>query len=282
MDILFVCTGNTCRSPMAEGIFNAMRLPGYSATSAGISALHGDGATYEALSVCKENGIDLSTHRATPLTEELCNKADRIVCMTNGHASVLESAGINRSKISVLSGGISDPFGRGIDVYSRCFNEIKDGIKDLLVSLKIFTVNEYSANDIQAIVSLENECFAHPWSATAIEESAKAGTIFAVAKFENKIIGYGGVSIILDDAYITNIAVTKEFRNKGIGKLIVSYLCQLCESRGASFISLEVRQSNIPAISLYASFNFEQVGVRKNFYDNPKEDALIMTRRFLK
>ena len=101
-----------------------------------------------------------------------------------------------------------------------------------------------------------------------------------MAKADGKTVGYGGMYTVLDEGYITNIGVMPDYRRRGIGAKLVSKLIDYSVRNSLSFLSLEVRVSNIAAIKLYDSFGFKEVGKRKNFYSNPKEDALIMTRYF--
>ena len=138
--------------------------------------------------------------------------------------------------------------------------------------IKIFSNETVPAKELSLI---EKECFSAPWS----EESFKnaENTRFYVY-FENETpLGYVGIYSILDEGYITNLAVLKEHRKKGIATSLLSQL--ISNENNLSFISLEVRESNLPAISLYEKFNFKKEGVRKAFYSNPKEDGLILTRR---
>ena len=130
------------------------------------------------------------------------------------------------------------------------------------------------------IAELEKECFSLPWSKKTITEAMENGTTFFTAQKGEKTVGYIGVSIILDEGYITNIAVTKKERKKGIGTALLERVFAEARDNNLSFISLEVRESNKKAISLYEKFGFKKEGKRKNFYDNPKEDALILTKRF--
>ena len=107
-----------------------------------------------------------------------------------------------------------------------------------------------------------------------------AGTAFYVARIDNKTAGYMGLSKIVGEGYVTNIAVLPEYRRKGVGKALLQHVINDCETR-LEFISLEVRVSNDSAISLYNKFGFVEVGRRKRFYTNPDEDALIMTKTFI-
>ena len=95
-----------------------------------------------------------------------------------------------------------------------------------------------------------------------------------------KVLGYAGLQMVLDEGYVPNIAVTKSARGRGIGKSLVGALISLAKDKGLAFISLEVRESNTPAISLYTKCGFKDFGKRKNFYQNPTEDAVIMTKEF--
>ena len=138
--------------------------------------------------------------------------------------------------------------------------------------IKVFSNKNVPAKELNLI---EKECFSTPWS----EESFKTAdnTRFYLYFEGEKVVGYVGIYSVLDEGYITNIAVLKDYRKKGVA---TSLLKELTEKESAlSFISLEVRESNAAAISLYTKFNFNKEGVRKAFYSNPKEDGLILTRR---
>lgn len=132
---------------------------------------------------------------------------------------------------------------------------------------------------ISDIAEIERSCFATPWTDEQIRNSDDS-TVFFLAKMEGKTVGYGGMYTVLDEGYVTNIGVLPEYRRQGIGAKIVKSLIDYSVEKSLSFLSLEVRVSNRAAISLYHSFEFEEAGLRKNFYTNPKEDALIMTRYF--
>ena len=135
---------------------------------------------------------------------------------------------------------------------------------------------------MDAVALLEKECFPHPWSRDSLEEYLNnPSAYFFVALDDNKkVLGYIGTYIICDEAYVTNIAVSSDNRRQGVGRALVERAAENAKQNRASFISLEVRFSNLPAISLYKSFEFQSEGVRPNFYRDPQEDALIMTKRF--
>ncbi len=145
-----------------------------------------------------------------------------------------------------------------------------------------------SINNIPAVAELEKECFVHPWSEESIRDyfgNPDAHFFVATENSENsadvsEVVGYIGSYIICDEAYITNVAVKKASRQLGIGTALLEKCMDCAENSGATFISLEVRLSNTPAISLYKKAGFESAGVRPSFYRDPTEDALIMTKYF--
>ncbi len=125
------------------------------------------------------------------------------------------------------------------------------------------------------VARLENICFSTPWSENALkEEMENPNAMLFVAVESGKVLGYGGMQIVLGEGFVTNIAVFKEQRGKGVGKAICEKLIENCKYS----ISLEVRESNLAAINLYENLGFEKVGNRKNFYQNPQENALIYTK----
>lgn len=136
----------------------------------------------------------------------------------------------------------------------------------------------FKQGDERDIAELEKECFSSPWSQNAILDSAKNDTDFFVCCENEKIVGYAGIQIVLDEGYVTNVAVTGSHRGNGIGGRLVDTLIRHGQEKNLSFISLEVRSSNFSAISLYSKRGFIEVGKRKNFYEKPTEDAIIMTK----
>lgn len=143
-----------------------------------------------------------------------------------------------------------------------------------------FTLIKMSAEHIGQIASLEKECFSEPWSEKALsEELANENSHFLVA-VSDEVLGYIGVQEICGEAYITNVAVFGKYRKCGIGRALIRAACEGAKGRGCEFITLEVRESNAPAISLYESEGFEKAGIRKNFYSAPTENGVIYTKYF--
>ena len=134
--------------------------------------------------------------------------------------------------------------------------------------------------DIDAVARLEKECFSSPWSKASLRESlSQPYVVFVVATVEEKVVGYGGIYIVNDDGEITNIAVTGSMRGRGVGKMLLEKINEECEKRQVKAIVLEVRESNEVAIRLYEKMGYSRIGIRKNFYDKPRENALIMWKK---
>lgn len=139
-------------------------------------------------------------------------------------------------------------------------------------------IEKMTGAHIEEIARLENECFSSPWSEAGLKsELDNSFARFFVAFSGGKIVGYIGSHNVLGEVYITNVAVFPEIRRKGVGKALVELLVDEMKSENAEFVTLEVRKSNLNAISLYEKCGFQKVGERKNFYEKPVEDASLMT-----
>lgn len=272
MNILFVCSGNTCRSPMAEGYLKSLKLGGVTVASAGLQA--GGYVSENSVAAMADMGIDISCHIPRQITRQMCENSDKIICMTATHKALLELSGV-AGDISVLGFGISDPYGADTDAYIACRNEIVKEIDKLLSRVNI---REYALGDEKKIAAIEKECFSSPWSEKAITDAYENGTKFWIAEKGLNFAGYISLNTAADEGYINNIAVAKEFRRKGVAEKLLSVLAKKAERAELSFLSLEVRESNTAAIKLYEKCGYKNMGVRKNFYENPRENAIIMTK----
>lgn len=140
-------------------------------------------------------------------------------------------------------------------------------------------IEKMTSGQLEGVYIIETECFSHPWSKQSLEEELNNETsLFLVAKEENEVIGYIGMSIVIDEGYIFNVAVREKYRNKGVATALINELVTYGKKNNFSFITLEVRESNLPAISLYSKFGFIKAGERKDYYSNPKENAILMTK----
>lgn len=138
-----------------------------------------------------------------------------------------------------------------------------------------------SEQDIEGVAKIEKECFSVPWSQQAfIDEMKVEGSVSIVAKCGDTVCGFINGRLAVDEFYMNNIAVTEDFRRQSIAdKLLFALEVTLGES--AKLITLEVRASNTIAQNLYAKNGYEKVGTRKNFYEKPTEDAVLMTKTLL-
>ena len=133
-----------------------------------------------------------------------------------------------------------------------------------------------SVCDVKKIHSLECECFPSPWSEKSILDLINSENgICIAAKCGDTLVGYAGMYICADEGMITNIAVFTEFRGHKVGTGLVQALINEGSKLGLSKLCLEVRQSNLSAITLYEKCNFCKVGTRRGYYSSPKEDALL-------
>lgn len=140
-------------------------------------------------------------------------------------------------------------------------------------------IRKMMPEDIPVAVEIERECFSRPWSEQSFRESlSREDTVFLVCEEEETktVQGYIGMYLSFDEADVTNVAVSANARRQGCGTLLVEAARTIAKEQGAAFMLLEVRVSNEAAIALYKKMGFEKIGIRKNFYDFPTEDAMLM------
>ena len=134
-------------------------------------------------------------------------------------------------------------------------------------------IREMQVKDADAVAAIEQQIFSQPWSRQGFLDAVNlANTVFLVAEENNRIVGY----IAMDEGEITNVAVAPVERCHGIGGMLIAELLKIAENKGIARIVLEVRVSNDSAIRLYERNGFVQCGVRRGFYEFPKEDAYVM------
>lgn len=144
-----------------------------------------------------------------------------------------------------------------------------------------YTLTPMAAEHIPQIAALERACFSHPWSEDALRAELwnDSAVVVAAVGEDGTVLGYAGLQTVLDEGYINNVAVDARYRRQGIADALIAAFVRFGQAK-LSFLTLEVRASNAPAIALYEKHGFQQAGRRKNYYDDPQEDALLLTRRF--
>jgi len=132
--------------------------------------------------------------------------------------------------------------------------------------------------DIDDVLKVEAASFTEPWPKEIFHQEIKNNdyAYYFVVQLDNRIIGYAGMWFVIDDAQITNIAILPEYRGKKIGEKLFEYTCQQAMKMGVKRLSLEVRMSNVIAQNLYKKFGFVPGGIRKNYYTDNQEDAIVM------
>ena len=137
---------------------------------------------------------------------------------------------------------------------------------------------------IPQIAALERACFSHPWSEALLEDALfdpQASFIVAEDPEAGGVLGYAGLHAVLDEGYIDNVAVAPDARRHGVASALLDVFCRFGAAKLA-FLTLEVRASNAAALALYEKHGFRRAGLRPGYYQDPREDAVIMTREFFK
>ncbi len=135
-----------------------------------------------------------------------------------------------------------------------------------------------TVKDIDEVEEIEQACFATPWSKESFynEVAVNHFAKYLVLELNGRVIGYCGLWIIIDEGHISNIAILPEYRGMNFGETLLRYAMALARGQGANTVSLEVRTSNIAAQGLYRKLGFQEGGIRKNYYTDNNEDALVM------
>lgn len=149
--------------------------------------------------------------------------------------------------------------------------------------MKKIKIVPMAAEHLDALAALERVCFSRPWSRQMLADELDnqcAAFLTAIEPETERVIGYAGLLVAADEGYITNVAVDPSRRRQGVAAQLLQVFDNFARANTLAFLTLEVRPSNEAAIALYRSFGFEEVGRRRNYYDLPKEDALILTKYF--
>ncbi|HZJ84149.1 MAG TPA: ribosomal protein S18-alanine N-acetyltransferase [Syntrophomonadaceae bacterium] len=142
-----------------------------------------------------------------------------------------------------------------------------------------YLVREMKASDVDEVIGIEREAFTLPWSKESyLADLRNDFATYLVCDYAGQVAGYAGMWVVFYDAHITNVAVAKEYRNQGIGKMLLMGLEKVAKEKEATRMMLEVRPSNYAAIHLYKSIGFKPYNIRKNYYSDNGEDAIVMTK----
>ena len=144
--------------------------------------------------------------------------------------------------------------------------------------MKIIPMNE---SHVAQVAALEKQCFSDPWSENSVaSELENPLSLWLIAEEDGAVCGYVGSQTVLDETDMMNIAVHPDCRRKGIAAALITELVSRLKAQGSRILRLEVRESNFSAIALYEALGFTQLGLRKNYYRNPKENALILGKEW--
>ena len=142
-------------------------------------------------------------------------------------------------------------------------------------------ITEMNATHVAQVAELEKICFADPWSEKSVaSELDNIWALWLVAVEDDQVVGYIGSQTSIDETDVMNVAVHPDCRRRGIAEMLIVRLVEELKKKSSHALMLEVRASNAPAIALYEKLGFLQVGCRKNYYRNPKEDALILRKEW--
>ncbi|MBE6688690.1 MAG: ribosomal-protein-alanine N-acetyltransferase [Ruminococcaceae bacterium] len=285
--VLFVCTGNTCRSPMAQAcanIFFENNDIDAKAYSCGLAAGVNDEASPNAVQAVKERyGIDFS-HRAVQINEQLITDSDVIVGMSRHHAETVFQLYPHLLKGKILISmprDIPDPYGQDIEIYRKALDVIHEGIHQLFnppeePEMSDFTVELFEPKWAKELFEIEKQCFSTPWCEdefTNLDKNEFA-TAFVALK-EDKPVGFTVIYRVADEAQIMDIATHPAHRREGIAEALMDVAIDYSRTDGASKMMLEVRRSNTAAQKLYQKKGFKTVGTRRDYYTCPTEDAVL-------
>ena len=142
-----------------------------------------------------------------------------------------------------------------------------------------YTITDAREELLPQIQRIEQRSFSMPWTEAMLRlQLSPDSHVFLTAEREGRVVGYIGMMYVLDEGYTTNVAVHPDARRQGVAKALIAALEQRAREKLLSFMTLEVRESNAAARALYAESGFREVGRRKNYYEKPAEDAILMTK----
>ena len=148
------------------------------------------------------------------------------------------------------------------------------------IKKNLLKVREMTIEDAEETAQIEAENFSKPWKKKDFEDAVRSkNTLYMVIENQDEIIGYAGMWLVLDEGEITNVSIKKSCWGQRVGTHLMEEFLKEAEKRGGTSFFLEVRESNLRARKLYRSFGFEEIDVRKKFYEEPVEDGIVMCKR---
>ncbi len=264
---------------MAEAFYNN-KLNG--AISAGLSVYEPSLASENAIITMEKFGIDIRKHRSKQLTYKMTEESDLILTMTERQKDFILSVDETISKKTFtlceytgFDKDIQDPFGMGLDEYFKC----AENIKKCVDKLTHISVRKTIPQDIEEIIDVERKTKAVTWNETMLKEELKnPDSYYFSAEHLGKVIGYGGFKMIFDEIHIMTVSVLEDYRRCGIGTRIMNAVENSARELNAKKIFLDVRESNTCAKMLYDKLGFSTCGVRKKYYSDNNENAIVMTK----
>ena len=293
MKIILVCSGNTCRSPMAEAIFKRKFHDKAEIISRGLYVPENIHASFNSEKAMDEMGLDIKSHISRQLTVPEAEGADLILTMTKTHKDMILSVcpGMKDKVFTLceyagLEGDVPDPYGSDIEEYRRCARKIESAAEAIYQkgTVPFWQVRGGDRAFIRRAVLGDTERIfeilkstSSPWSESAIKGSIENGICLV---FDNgEIKGVLLLSLAADECEVLNFAVDEKYRRRGIGEKLLFEGLRLCKERGAKTAYLDVRRSNSGAVALYEKVGFEKIGERAKYYSAPEEDALLYNKK---
>lgn len=237
----------------------------------------------EVLNACNELGrnVIFMGDGVPVFREQIASRVTIPYCFAPAHMNRQRAAAVAALAARYYEEGKVQTAAEHTPVYLRLSQAERERREQSEANAAGINIRRMSREDIPAAAALERECFSDPWSENAyVSALANENALYLVAEgADGSIVGLCGLLDILGEGDISNVAVREDFRKKGIGEKMLSELLKQGRERGITAFTLEVRASNGTAIRLYEKFGFVCEGRRKNFYEKPREDALILWKR---